>query len=132
MMENSKREKPTFDEMGFTKWQWRVLHKDNLILGENTEIGSFTVIDAHDGVEIGDGVKIGFSCVIISYSSIDQKGGKITLKKNCKIGSTSVIMPGITVGENAVVGANSFVNKDIPANEVWVGSPAKFLKNIHD
>lgn len=129
-MESSKRIKPTFDEMGFTPWQWRVLHPDNLVLGDNTEIGSFTVIDAFKGVEIQDKVKIGFNCVIISHSSIDNKSGKVVLEKNCKIGSTAVIMPGVTVGENAVVGANSFVNKNIPANEVWVGSPAKFLKKI--
>ena len=41
-------------------------------------------------------------------------------------------MPGVTVGENAVVGANSFVNRDIPPNEVWVGSPVRYLKKVDD
>lgn len=130
MEQNNKREKPKFDEKGMTQWFWRVLHPENLKLGENTQIGSFTVIDAMKGVEIEDDVKIGFNCVIISYSSIDKKEGKVILKKNCKIGSTAVIMPGVTVGENAVVGANTFVNQDIPANEIWVGTPAKFLKKV--
>ncbi|MDY9922955.1 acyltransferase [Methanobacterium sp.] len=124
-----KRVKPNFNEMGMTQWYWRVLHPDNLDLGENTEIGSFTIIDAMKGVSIENNVKIGFGCTIISYSSIDKKEGTIILKQNCKIGSNTVIMPGVTIGKNAVVGANSFVNKNIPSNEVWVGNPAKYLKN---
>ena len=40
-------------------------------------------------------------------------------------------MPGITVGENSIVGACSFVNKNIPDNQIWVGTPAKLLKNIN-
>ena len=123
-------EKPKFDKRGFTQWQWRVLHTDNLKLGKNIQIGSFTVIDALKGVEIEDDVKIGFNCVIVSYSSIDKKGGNILLKRNCKIGSAAVILPGITVGENSIIGANSFVNRDIPANEIWLGTPAKFFKKI--
>ena len=52
----------------------------------------------------------------------------VALNKNCRIGSHSVIMPGITVGENAVVGAMSFVNCDIPDDCVAVGVPAKVIK----
>jgi len=122
---------PRFNKSGLTQWYWRVLHPENFKLGKMTQIGSFTVIDAMEGVEIENEVKIGFNCTIISYSSIDQKGGKIILKKNCKIGSNSVIMPGITVGENSIVGACSFVNKNIPDNQIWVGTPAKLLKNIN-
>ncbi len=125
-----KRSKPQFNDMGLTQWYWRVLHHKNLELGENTEIGSFTVIDAFKGVKIGDDVKIGFGCTILSYSSIDNKGGKTILGKNCKIGSGSVIMPGVEIGENSIIGANSFLNKDVPPNEVWVGSPAKYLKKV--
>ncbi|MBU4461495.1 acyltransferase [Patescibacteria group bacterium] len=127
---NQHMEKPKFNDKGMTQWYWRVLYPEKFKLGENVQIGSFTAIDALEGVEIEDNVKIGFNCVIISYSSIDEKGGKILLKRNCKIGSTTVIMPGITVGENSIVGANSFVNKNIPSSEVWVGTPAKFLKKV--
>ena len=117
--------KPTYDEDGMTQWYWRVIGIENFILGERVEIGSFTIIDAKEGVTIEDNVKIGWSCSIFSVSTIDNKNGKIILKKGCKIGSNSVIMPGIIVGENATVGANSLVNKNIPANEVWVGTPAR-------
>ena len=117
--------KPTYDEDGMTQWYWRVIGIENFILGERVEIGSFTIIDAKEGITIEDNVKIGWSCSIFSVSTIDNKNGKIILKKGCKIGSNSVIMPGIIVGENATVGANSLVNKSIPANEVWVGTPAR-------
>ena len=117
--------KPTYDEDGMTQWYWRVIGIENFKLGERVEIGSFTIIDAKEGITIEDNVKIGWSCSIFSVSTIDNKNGKIILKKGCKIGSNSVIMPGIIVGENATVGANSLVNKSIPANEVWVGTPAR-------
>ena len=51
--------------------------------------------------------------------------GKVTVKKNAFIGARSIVLAGVTIGENAIVGANSTVTKDIPANEVWAGSPAK-------
>ena len=126
------REKPTFNEKGMTQWYWRVLHREGLTLGENTQIGSFSVIDALKGVEIGDNVKIGFGCYILSYSSIDCKAGKVQLKKGCKIGSNTVVMPNTKIGENAIVGANSFVNRDVPANEIWAGTPIKYLKDIDE
>ena len=52
----------------------------------------------------------------------------MTLKKGCPIGSHSVVMPGVTIGENAIVGAFSFVNADIPDNAVAYGVPAKVVK----
>jgi len=48
---------------------------------------------------------------IYSVSTIDDKTGSVVLKKNCKIGSHSTIMPGVTVGENTIIGAHSFVNR---------------------
>ena len=61
-----------------------------------------------------------------------DKEGKVTLKKNCRIGSHSVVMPGVTIGENSVVGAFSFVKQDIPANVIAAGVPAKVIKKIDD
>ncbi len=117
--------KPTYDVNGMTQWYWRVIGIENFKLGKKVEIGSFTIIDAKEGVTIEDNVKIGWSCSIFSNSTIDNKKGKIILRKGSKIGANSVILPGITIGENATVGANSLVNKNIPANETWIGSPAR-------
>ena len=60
-------------------------------------------------------------------------GWKLLKTKVCKgasIGAGSTILPGITIGENAMVGAGSVVTKSIPAGELWVGNPAKFLRKI--
>ena len=108
-----------------TKYNWVVQHIDNLSLGYKTDIGAFTYINAKYKVIIEDNVQIGSHCSIYSVSTIDNKNGTVTLKKNCRIGSHSVIMPGVTVGENAVVGAFSFVNDDIPEGAIAVGVPAK-------
>ena len=123
-------EYPQIEEGRPTKYNRVVQHKDNLKLGYKTDIGAFTYINAKYGVIIEDEVQIGSHCSIYSISTIDDKKGQVILKKNCKIGSHSVVMPGVTVGENAVVGAISFVNQDIPDNCVAVGVPAKVIKKI--
>ena len=130
MTESKKYQRPEYDDYGYTQWHWLVIHKENFKLGENTQIGNFALIDAHKGVEIEDNVKIGHGARILSYSSIDGYGGKVIIRKNANIGANSVIMPNVEIGEDAVVGALSFVPKDtkIPANEIWFGIPAKKQK----
>jgi len=125
-------EYPHIEEGKLTKYNWIVQHKDKLKLGYKTDIGAFTYINAKKGVVIEDFVQVGSHCAIYSVSTIDNKEGRVTLKKNCKIGSHSVIMPGVTVGENSIIGACSFVNKDIPANVIAVGVPVKIIKKIQD
>ena len=119
---------PVIEEGKLTKYNWLVQHKDKFKIGYKTDIGAFTYINAKYGVIIEDEVQIGSHCSIYSISTIDDKKGQVILKKNCKIGSHSVVMPGVTVGENAVVGAMSFVNQDIPDNCVAVGVPVKVIK----
>ncbi len=123
-------EYPKIEEGKLTKYNWMIQNKDGLKLGYKTDIGAFTYINAKNGVIIEDFVQIGSHCSLYSVSSIDDKEGKITLKKNCKIGSHSVIVPGVTIGENAIIGAFSFVNKDIPDNVVAVGTPVKIIKKL--
>lgn len=127
----SRWKKPQIKAGRLTKWQWLVQHKKNFQLGKNTDIGAFTYINATSGVVIEDEVQIGSHCSLYSVSTIDDKKGKITLKKNCKIGAHSVIMPGVTIGQNAVVGAFSFVNNDVPANTLAYGVPIKIIKKLY-
>ena len=122
-------EYPQIEEGKPTKYNWVVQHKDNFELGFKTDIGAFTYINAKNGVIIEDFVQIGSHCAIYSVSTIDGKESKVILKKNCRIGSHTVIMPGVTVGENAVIGAMSFVNCDVPDNVVAVGVPVKVIKS---
>jgi len=120
---------------GITKYGWRVFGHDNndpkkLKIGFGSDISCNNVIFAHFGVTIEPYVQIGPYCAIMSYSSIDDKKGPIVLKRNSRIGAYSTIMPGITVGENSIVGAYSFVNKDVPDNVLVLGIPAKIVKKL--
>lgn len=123
---------PKIEERKLTKWNWMVQNKEGLVLGKRTDIGAFTYINAKHGVEIQDDVQIGSHCSVYSFSTIDGKKGKVTLKRKCRIGSHSLIMPGVTIGENSVIGAFSFVNRDIPDNVVALGVPAKVVKKVDD
>jgi len=121
---------PTFDKNDTTKWNWMCQHHENLQLGTCVDIGAFTYINAERGVCIEDFVQIGSHCSLYSISTIDNKEGKILLKRNCRIGTHSVIMPGVIIGENAVIGAYSFVNTDIPDNTLAYGIPAKKIRKL--
>ena len=121
---------PRVRERKLTEYNWSVQHAKNFKLGRKTDIGSFTYINAKYGVSIENDVQIGSHCSIYSISTIDNKKGPVVLKRNCKIGSHSVIMPATTVGENSVIGAFSFVNRNIPDNVVATGIPCKVIKKI--
>lgn len=121
---------PKFDKNGMTKWNWKCQHHENLKLGKCIDIGVFSYINAKYGVELQDGVQIGSHCSLYSVSTIDNKKGKILVKINARVGSHSVIMPGVTIGKNSVVGAFSFVNKDIPDNVIAYGVPARIIRKL--
>lgn len=121
---------PKIEERKLTQWNWMVQHKEGLKLGRETDIGAFTYINAKNGVVIEDRVQVASHCSIYSVSTIDEKKGKVILKKNCRIGSHSVIMPGVTIGENSIIGAFSFVNKSIPSNVIAAGVPAEIIRKI--
>jgi len=113
-----------------TKYNYIVQYPENLKLGKNFDIGSFTYINCNFGVEIHDNVQIGSHCSIYSNSTIDNKKGPVILKRNCRIGTHSTIMPNVAVGENSVIAAYSFVIKNVPKNQIWGGIPAKLIKKI--
>jgi len=121
---------PKIEEGKLTKYNWLVQNKKNLKLGYKTDIGAFAYINAENGVVIQDLAQIGSHCSIYSVSTIDNKKGKVVLKKNCKIGAHSLIMPGVKVGENSIVGAFSFVNRDIPKDTLALGIPVKLIKKL--
>ncbi len=121
-----KRPKITHGKL--TEYNWVVLYPDGLELADFVDIGSFTILDARSGIVIEKDVQIGSHCAIYSESTIDGKKGKIVLKENCRLGSHCTVMPGVTIGKNAVIGAHSFVKQSIPENEVWAGVPAEFIR----
>lgn len=115
-----------------TKYHWIVQNKGGLELGAQTDIGAFSYINAKYGVIIEEYVQIGSHCSIYSLSTIDGTKGKVHLKKNCKIGTHSTILPGVTIGENTIIGANSLVLHDMPDNVVAFGTPAKIVRSLDE
>ena len=88
-----------------------------------------------DGITLEDGVMIGSNVTFTNdlyprSKNIDWKLLKTRVCKGATIGAGSVILPGITIGENAFVAAGSVVTKNVPAGELWIGSPAKFYRKV--
>jgi len=121
---------PPIEEMKMTPYNWLIRHTENFHLGYKTDIGAFTYINAHFGVIIEDYVQIGSHCSLFSESTIDNKQGEIRLERNCRIGSHSVIMPGVTIGANSRIGAFSFVNRDVPKNVLAYGVPVRVIREL--
>ena len=113
----------------------------NATVGKNCKISSHTFVC--EGVIIEDEVFVGHNVAFIndSYPRATAEGGQLQteqdwkveptlVKKRASIGSGSTILSKITIGENALVGAGSVVTKDVPANAVVAGNPARILRYI--
>lgn len=98
-------------------------HADLIILEDHVHIAAHSILLCHQR-------NLNNYCVGDDYSKLGYKLGKITLKKGCLIGTNSIIMPGVTIGEGAIVGAFSLVTKDIPAWTIATGRPAKVVKQV--
>ncbi|GAO45437.1 DapH/DapD/GlmU-related protein [Flavihumibacter petaseus] len=111
--------------------------------GRNTSIGKNVFINFDcvfldlGGITIEDDVLIAPKVSLLSEShglSPDERHGLLTgpihIKRNAWIGAGATILPGVTIGENAVVAAGAVVSKDVPANTVAAGVPAKVIKTI--
>lgn len=111
--------------------------------GKNIEVGEDVFINAcchfqdHGGVRIGDGCQIGHNVVFATLNHfLEPEKRKMThsapivLGKNVWVGSNATILQGVTIGDNAVIGAGAVVTGDIPANTVAAGVPAKVVKHI--
>lgn len=94
-------------------------------------------VQVWDGIELEDNVMIGSNVTFTNdmYPRAKNKDWKMLPTRVCKgatVGAGSTILPGLTIGENAMIGAGSVVTKNVPAGEVWVGNPAKFIKKFDD
>lgn len=105
-----------------------VLIENDVVVGDNVTIKSG--VQLWDGVRIEDNVFIGpnvtFTNDLVPRSKVYPKSFLRTIiKKGASIGANSTIVAGHTIGEYAFIGAGSVVTKDIPANTVWYGNPAR-------
>ena len=90
-----------------------------------------------DGVELEDDVFIGAN---VSFTNDlfprskqhDKPVLKTVIKRGATIGAGSTILPGITIGEKALIGAGSVVTKSVPEREIWYGNPARFVRKVDD
>ncbi|MFA7361196.1 MAG: acyltransferase [Candidatus Kapaibacterium sp.] len=111
----------------------------NATIGKNCKISTHTFIC--EGVHIEDNVFIGHNVTFINdkyprstnedgsmQSEIDWKVVETLVKKGVSIGSSATILCGVTIGENAIVGAGSVVTKDVPASSIVAGVPARIIK----
>ncbi|MFH7018876.1 DapH/DapD/GlmU-related protein [Flavobacterium sp. FlaQc-47] len=109
----------------------------HITIGKNVFINFDCTFLALGGITIQDDVLIGPKVSLITenhpLNPEERKGliaKPIMIKKNAWIGANATILPGVTIGENAVVAAGAVVSKDVPDNTVVGGIPAKFIKNV--
>jgi len=111
----------------------------NITLGKNIFINSGCCFQDWGGITIGDNTLIGHNVVIatINHGMLPEKRhdnipSPVVIGKNVWIGSNSTILPGVTIGDNAIIAAGAVVTKDVEANTVVGGVPAIFIKRINN
>lgn len=111
----------------------------NIHIGRGVFINAGCKFQDQGGIWIGSGALIGHNTVIatLNHGCLPQERHDLIPKpvhigKNVWIGSNSTILPGVTIGDNAIIGAGSVVTKDIPENMIAVGCPARVIRSIYD
>ena len=121
---------------------FNVIKGATLLIGENVGISS-TAIVCHKSITIGNDVKIGGNVVIYDtdFHSLNAnernhipeiyntKQVAVFIEDGVFIGAHSIILKGVTIGRNSIIAAGSVVTKSIPANQIWGGNPAAFIKD---
>ncbi len=116
------------------------LKRNGLKLGKNVEIiDTFFFDPSHCFlISIGDNCTICPNVRLIAHDASTKKIlgytkiGMITIKENCFIGDSVIVLPNVTIGPNSIVGAGSIVTKDVPPNMIATGNPAKVISDVPD
>ena len=111
----------------------------NIHIGKNVFINMGCKFQDQGGIFIGDGALIGHNVVLatLNHAASPKDRGSmipapIRIGKNVWVGANAVILPGVTIGDGAIVAAGAVVNRDVPENTVVGGVPAKVIRTIHE
>ena len=106
--------------------------ENEVVIGNRVTVKSG--VQLWDGVTLEDDVFVGAN---VTFTNDKYPRSKqpfellpIIVKRGATIGAGSTLLAGVTIGENAMIGAGSVVTKDIPAGELWLGNPAKFVRKV--
>lgn len=112
----------------------------DVVIGSNVWVGPYTLLDGSGGrLEIGDFVSIAAGTMIYTHDSskwyvsggkADFEKGSVRILKNTVLGSMCMIHHSVTIGKHCIIGAHSFVNKDIPDYSIAVGTPARIIGKV--
>ena len=106
--------------------------ENDVIIGNNVTVKSGVYL--WDGITIEDNVQIGPNVTFTNDKYPRAKTQFVLqetfIKKGASIGAACTILGGLTIGENAMIGAGSVLTKNVPANQLWYGNPAKFIKEL--
>lgn len=113
-----------------------------ICIGRNVLVDDYSFISAHDSITIGDETMIAASCYIVDFNHAIPLGDKkmrgnmhsytskkIIIGKHVWIGAHAVVLPGVQIGDFAVIGAGSIVTKNVPSGSIVVGNPAKKIQS---
>lgn len=117
----------------------RILAVDKLRVGTGVTVARDVTLDARGGLQIGDGALVGFESVLLTYTHRSDEIGRrvqeqgmyqdpVIVGERAWLGMRVLVMPGVTIGADSIVGAGSVVTKDVPARVVVAGAPARPLR----
>lgn len=123
------------DPSSFLTPPFQIDSAKSVFIGKNVFANHGLTVMSVGTITIEDGVMMGPEVAMLTVNHEPKnirviKTKEIVIKKNAWIGARVSILPGVTIGENAIVGTGSIVTKDIPANSIAVGNPARVIKSI--
>lgn len=124
---------------GNMQFEPKVLIGRNVSFGSNCHLGAINHIEIHDNVMIGSNILItdhqhgNLTKNELDIHAVDRplySKGPVVIENNVWIGENVVIMPGVRIGRNAVIGASTVVTKNVPSNTIFAGVPARLIKQL--